>query len=137
MKISPMKGTQNTWKLRLPTSLLPFSPLMASANTFVSLLLQLTKATMLAESSFIFTPGFLHYGDVYRRESGRCRTLPFFLTFLLFHFPRFSFYINIHLCHGLLNVYTIRLGTYSLFISKSYPIDFMAFEYFVVSILNS
>ena len=47
------------------------------------LLLQLLKATLLAESSFIFSPGSLHYADVYRRESGRCRTLPFFLTFFM------------------------------------------------------
>ena len=45
--------------------------------------LQLMKATVLAESSsyFIFSPGYLHYEDVHRCESGRCHSLPFFLTF--------------------------------------------------------
>ena len=40
------------------------------------------KAAVLAKSSsyFIFSPGPLRYCDVYRRESGRCLTLPFFLT---------------------------------------------------------
>ena len=28
-----------------------------------------------------FSPDYLHYCDVYRCESGRCCTLPFFLTF--------------------------------------------------------
>ena len=40
------------------------------------------SATELVESSilyFIFSPGSLHY----RHESDRCRTLPFFLTFLI------------------------------------------------------
>ena len=32
---------------------------------------------------FIFSPGYLRYCDVYRCESGRCCTLPFFLTFLI------------------------------------------------------
>ena len=43
------------------------------------------KATVLDESSlyFFFSPGYLHYCDVYRRESGRCYTLPFFLTFFI------------------------------------------------------
>ena len=31
---------------------------------------------------------------VYRHESGRCRTLPFFLTFLSFHLSRIFFYIK-------------------------------------------
>ena len=44
----------------------------------LSLFLQLMKATVLAESSFIFSPRSIRYADVYRRESGRCRTLPFF-----------------------------------------------------------
>ena len=45
--------------------------------------LQLMKATVLAESSiyFIFSPGSPRSSDVYRYESGRCRTLPFFLKF--------------------------------------------------------
>ena len=41
---------------------------------------------MLAESSmlyFIFSLRSLCYGDVYRHESGSCRTFPFFLTFFI------------------------------------------------------
>ena len=47
------------------------------------------KATVLAETSlyFIFSPGSLCSSNVYRCESGRCRTLPFFLIF---------FYQNYH-----------------------------------------
>jgi hypothetical protein len=43
------------------------------------------KTTVLAESSlyFIFSPGSLHYSDVDRHESGRCRNLLFFLTFFI------------------------------------------------------
>ena len=54
------------------------------SSTCGCLRLQLTKATVLAESSlyFIFSPGSLHSSGVYRRESDRCCTLPFFLTFL-------------------------------------------------------
>ena len=49
--------------------------------------------SLLAESSFVFSPGSLHYTDVYRHESGRCRTLPFLLSNLFYHFtfPDFSF----------------------------------------------
>ena len=65
------------------------------ANTLVSLLQYLMKATVLTESSFIFSPGSLRYADVYRCESGRCHTLHFFLIyFLSFHLSEFSFYIN-------------------------------------------
>jgi len=32
---------------------------------------------------FIFSPGSLRSSNVYRYESGRCHTLPFFLTFLI------------------------------------------------------
>ena len=71
-----------TWP---PPLLLPFSPIAAPANTWVSLRLQLMKATVLAESSlyFIFSLGSLCSSHVYRHESGRCCTLPFFLTRLL------------------------------------------------------
>ena len=64
-----------------------------------SLHLQLMKATVLAQSSsyFIPSPGYLRYKDVYRCESGRCRSLRLFLTFLSVYFSRFSFYINIPL----------------------------------------
>ena len=41
------------------------------------------KATVLAESSFIFSMVSLRYADVYRRESGRCRTLPWYLIFFI------------------------------------------------------
>ena len=80
-----------TWP---PPPLLPFSPLAAPANTLISIHIQLMKATLLEESSlyFIFSPGSLCYSDVYRRESGRCHTLPFFLTFFYhFTFPGFPF----------------------------------------------
>ena len=40
--------------------LLSFFPLAAPAIILVSLLLQLMKATVLAESSFIFSPGSKH-----------------------------------------------------------------------------
>jgi hypothetical protein len=60
--------------------------------------LQLMEATVLAESSilyFIFSPGSLCFGDVYRCESGRCRTLPFFLTFfIVLPFQVFLLYCN-------------------------------------------
>jgi hypothetical protein len=48
-------------------------------------LLQLMKATMLAESSFVFSPGSLCYNNVYRCESGRCHTLPFFIIFFFYY----------------------------------------------------
>ena len=80
---------------RPPPPILPFFPIAPPANTLVSLRLQLMKATVLAESYFIFSLGSTCYADVYRRESRRCCTLPFFLTyFLSFHLSRFSFYIN-------------------------------------------
>ena len=43
------------------------------------------KATVLAESSsyFLFCLGYLRYVHVYRRESGRCRSFPFFLKFFI------------------------------------------------------
>ena len=63
-----------------PPLLLTFSP---PANTLVSLLLRLMKAKVLAESSFIFSLDSLCYANVYRCESGRCRTLPFFQTYSL------------------------------------------------------
>ena len=46
---------------------------------------KLYGATVLAESSiyFIFLPGSPRYCDVYRCESGRCLTLPFFITFFI------------------------------------------------------
>ena len=52
-----------------------------SVNTLVSLLLQLMKATVLTESSFIISPKFVCYADFYRHESGGCRTIPFFLIY--------------------------------------------------------
>ena len=59
-----------------------------SANTvaFVnSGRLQLTKATVLAESSLylIFSPGYLCYCDVYRCESRRSRIPPFLKKYFL------------------------------------------------------
>ena len=70
--------------LGLPHPYFPsLSPLASPADTLVSLLLQLKKATMLGESSFIFSPGSLCYSNVYRHESGRYCTLPFFITFFI------------------------------------------------------
>ena len=64
-----------------------------SANTVTFISYRIDWATVLAESSsfFFFSPSHLHYEDVYRHELGRCRSLPFFLSF---YFSRFSFYIN-------------------------------------------
>ena len=45
------------------------------------------KVTVLAESSFIFSPWSVSYADNYRHKSGRCPTFSFFLTFLSFFFP--------------------------------------------------
>ena len=45
---------------------------------------------LLAESFFIFSQGSICYNDVYRHESGRCRTFPFFLTyFFIIQLSRF------------------------------------------------
>ena len=62
------------------TTLTSLSPLAVLAKTLVSLLLQL-----LAESSLylIFSLGSLPYSDVFKRKSGRCSTLPFFLRFFI------------------------------------------------------
>jgi hypothetical protein len=63
-----------------------YKELLANTVTFIScrhrLTSQLMKARMLAESSLysMFSLGSLCYSDVYRRESGRCPTLLFFLT---------------------------------------------------------
>jgi len=53
--------------------------------------------TVLAERSlyFIFSLDSFCSNDIYRRESDRCRTLLFFLTFLSFHLSQFSYYVNI------------------------------------------
>ena len=44
-----------------------------------------TAASVLTESSlyFIFSLGYLCHCDIYRRESGRCRTLSFSLIFFI------------------------------------------------------
>ena len=42
-----------------------------------------------------FQPTLWHSSAVVVASSGRCCTLPFFLTFLSSHLSRFSFYINI------------------------------------------
>ena len=70
---------------QLSTPLLSFFLLAAPANTLVSLHLQLMKPTVLTESSlyFIFSLGSLCHSNVYRHESGRSHTLPFFLTFFI------------------------------------------------------
>ena len=73
-----------TWP---PPPLHPFSfPPSSTCAHLVSLLQQMMNATVLAESSisyFIFSPGSLHYGDVYRCESGKCHTLLLFLTIFM------------------------------------------------------
>ena len=44
---------------------------------------------------YLIFPGYFHYCDIYRRESGRCSTLPFSLTFFFyFTFPGFSFILT-------------------------------------------
>ena len=69
------------WKIKYKIGLL--------ANTVVFITSrhrQMMKATVLAESSFlyfIFSLGSLHYGVVYRHESGKWWTLPFSLTFFI------------------------------------------------------
>ena len=62
------------------------------SNTLIRICLQLMKATVLAESSLylIFSLDSLRSSDVYRHESGRCRTLPFFLTLLLIKLVTFG-----------------------------------------------
>jgi hypothetical protein len=89
--------------LGLPHPYFPFPSLAAHANT-LSLHLKLIKATVLAESSlyFIFSLGALHSSDIYRCESGRCHTLPFFLAFFyqLFNFTAvLKSLIRYHLIH--------------------------------------
>ena len=57
------------------------------------------KATVLTESSilyFIFSPGYLCCSDIYGCESGRCHTLPFFLTFsIISSFQVFLLYFHL------------------------------------------
>ena len=69
------------------------------------------KATVLAESSiyFIFSHSSLCSSNVYRCESGRYHSLPFFLTFLSFLLSRFSFYINIMGIISIKNILTSSL----------------------------
>jgi hypothetical protein len=79
----PVSTSDNS--LSLPHPSFPFT-LAAPANTLVSLRLQLVKATVLGEGSFLYfiiSPGSLCYCDLYRHESGGCRTLPFVLTFFI------------------------------------------------------
>jgi hypothetical protein len=97
----------------LPHPYFPFSSLAATANTLTSLHLQLMKATVLAESSiyFIFS---LRSSDVYRHESGKSRTLPFFLNFFChFTFLCFSF-ILIHGINRFTTQLTIKSTSYVL-----------------------
>ena len=53
------------------------------------------KATVLTESSFIFSPGSLHY--TYVMIQAGVALFPSLKHFLSFHFSRFSFYIIIHI----------------------------------------
>ena len=70
--------------------------------------LQLMKAIVLAESYlyFILSLGSFCSSDVSRRESSRCRTLPFFLTF----------YIYRYLCNISFQAYLDHNGRKNLFI---------------------
>ena len=83
---------------RPPPSLFSVSLLAAPANNLVSLPLQLMKATVLAESfNFIYFHCDVCSDYVYRHESGRCHSLPFFLIyFLSFYLSRFSFCTNLY-----------------------------------------
>jgi hypothetical protein len=75
----------------------------------------LMKATVLAESSsyFIFSPGYLRYCDVYRCESVRCHTLPFFLTFFLSNSVYVYVFLVIHTHQALVGIYFFFIaGTY-------------------------
>ena len=69
-------------------------------------------------SYFIFSPGSLHYSDVFRCESGRCRTLPFILTF-------FTLWHEIIFWHKILGTLLpslgIFLGLFFLLICKYCP----------------
>ena len=78
--------------IRRPAPLLPFFPLVTPANTLVSLLQHLMKASVLADSSiyFIFSAASLHSSYVYRCELSRCYNLHYFLTlFIISSFQNF------------------------------------------------
>ena len=77
-----------------------------------SLHLQLMKATVLAESSihFIFSQSSFCPSNVYRHESGRCCTLPFFLTFFICSFKiLYALRQSADKCHSFLSFLTIFL----------------------------
>ena len=91
--------------------------------------LQLMKVTVLAESSFIFSPGSLHYADVYRHESGRCHILPFFLTFFMWKWKghKYKYPKNKWRPFWIYNLSETSL----LFIDKSYPLVIPIFMIFL------
>ena len=65
------------------------------------LLVQLTKVTVMAESSgfFLFFLDTLHSLAVWKHESGKCCSFsPFLTNFFSFCLSSFSFYINIFFC---------------------------------------
>ena len=68
-------------------------------------LLQLMEVTVLAASSlyFIFSPGSLRSSNVYKCESGRCRTVPFLLTSLSLWFISQNLLFSIIHSFSLLN----------------------------------
>jgi hypothetical protein len=95
-------------------------------DIYLTLLLQLMKATVLAETSVVISLLSICYADIHRHESGRCLTLPFILIyfFLSFHLSKFSVCINIyHLCSLLL--FHLNWNDPSLFLaiqSRIFPI---------------
>ena len=63
-------------------TLIPFSPFAASASTLVVCVYSSwNPQCWLKALYFIFSSGSLHPSDFHRRESGRFRTLPFFLIY--------------------------------------------------------
>jgi len=59
---------------------------------------------------FIFSQGSLYSSDVYRCESGKCCTLPFFLTFIFHYLNKFLLYFILQL------LYRNNTSTRNLFI---------------------
>ena len=118
--ISRYQHTINlTW---LPPPLLPFSLLVAPANIMVSLPLQLMKATMLAAESFLFF--FQNYEDIYRHESGRCRTL---LPFVIYFFIISSFQVFL-LYRKVLSIISLTLSLIGL-TNVNDKLEFLNFQF--------
>ena len=107
---------------QLPPPSLSFSPLAAPANTLVSLRLQLMKFRVLVKTLlyFIFSLGSLRSSDIYRHESGRCCTLPFFLKFFLETLIRWSWYFG----HGIIG------NDVTLYYIDRFTLLFKSFTYY-------